>query len=85
MKPIGKNIIIQPIEEEIKTQSGLLLSSEDTNQLRYKKGIVVIEGTDVSVIKSHDTIYYDNRAGFTMLINNKPFTIIQEKDVVVVV
>ena len=43
MKPIGKNIIIQPIDEEIKTQSGLLLSSEDTNQLRYKKGIVVIE------------------------------------------
>ena len=85
MKPIGKNIIIQPIDEEIKTQSGLLLSSEDTNQLRYKKGIVVIEGTDVSVINQDDTIYYDKRAGFTMLINNEPFTIIQEKDVVVVV
>ena len=85
MKPIGKNIIIQPIEEEIKTQSGLLLSSEDTDQLRYKKGIVVIQGTDVTVINSDDTIYYDKRAGFTMLINNKPFTIIQEKDVVVVV
>ena len=75
MKPIGKNIIIHPIDEEIKTQSGLLLSSEDTNQLRYKKGI----------INSDDTIYYDKRAGFTMLINNEPFTIIQEKDVVVVV
>jgi|TARA_B100001094_G_C17730779_1_gene576484 co-chaperonin GroES (HSP10) len=85
MKPIGKNIIIQPIDEEIKTQSGLLLSSEDTNQLRYKKGIVVIQGTDVTVINSDDTIYYDKRAGFTMLINNEPFTIIQEKDVVVVV
>jgi len=46
---------------------------------------VVIQGTDVSVIKSEDTIYYDKRAGFTMLINNEPFTIIQEKDVVVVV
>jgi co-chaperonin GroES (HSP10) len=85
MKPIGKNIIIQSIEEEIKTQSGLLLSSEDTNQLRYKKGTVVIQGTDVSVIKANDTIYYDKRAGFTMLINNEPYTIIQEKDVVVVV
>ena len=85
MKPIGKNIIIQSIEEEIKTQSGLLLSSEDTNQLRYKKGTVVIQGTDVSVIKAKDTIYYDKRAGFTMLINNEPYTIIQEKDVVVVV
>ncbi len=85
MKPIGKNIIIQSIEEEIKTQSGLLLSSEETNQLRYKKGTVVIQGTDVSVIKANDTIYYDKRAGFTMLINNEPYTIIQEKDVVVVV
>ena len=85
MKPIGKNIIIQSIEEEIKTQSGLLLSSEDTNQLRYKKGTVVIQGTDVSVIKANDTIYYDKRAGFIMLINNEPYTIIQEKDVVVVV
>ena len=85
MKPIGKNIIIQSIEEEIKTQSGLLLSSEDTNQLRYKKGTVVIQGTDVSVIKAKDTIYYDKRAVFTMLINNEPYTIIQEKDVVVVV
>jgi co-chaperonin GroES (HSP10) len=80
MKPI-----VQSIEEEIKTQSGLLLSSEDTNQLRYKKGTVVIQGTDVSVIKANDTIYYDKRAGFTMLINNEPYTIIQEKDVVVVV
>ena len=85
MKPIGKNIIIKTIDEEIKTSSGLLLSSEDANQLRYKKGTVVIQGTDVSVIKANDTIYYDKRAGFTMLINNEPYTIIQEKDVVVVV
>ena len=37
MKPIGKNLIIIEIEEEIKTDSGLLLSAEDTKDLRYKK------------------------------------------------
>ena len=58
MKPIGKNIIIQPIDEEIKTQSGLLLSSED-QPTKIQKRKVVIQGTDVSVIKSEDTIYYD--------------------------
>ena len=41
MKPIGKNIIIKTIDEEIKTSSGLLLSSEDANQLRYKKGVII--------------------------------------------
>lgn len=84
MKPIGKYIVIKTIEEEIKTKSGLLLSSEDANQLRYKKGLVVKPGSDVSVIKEKDNIYYDKRAGFSLLINEQIYTIIQERDVVVV-
>ena len=84
MKPIGKNIIIKIIEEEIKTTSGLLLSSEDAKQLRYKKGEIVKPGSQVSVIKEGDVIYYDKRAGYTMLINDEPYTVISENDVVVV-
>ena len=84
MKPIGKNIIIQTIDEQIKTESGLLLSSEDANQLRYKKGLIVKSGTDVGSIKEGDTIYYDKRSGYSVIINDEQYTIIQEKDVVVV-
>jgi co-chaperonin GroES (HSP10) len=84
MKPIGKYIVIKSIAEEIKTESGLLLSGEDANQLRYKKGLVVESGTDVSSINSGDNIYYDKSTGFTMLINDIQYTIIQERDVVVV-
>ena len=84
MKPIGKNIIIKTIEEEIKTSSGLLLSSEDASQLRYKKGRIVEIGTDVVAIEKDSEIYYDKRAGYTMLINDTPYTVIQENDVVVV-
>ena len=84
MKPIGKNIIIKTIEEEIKTSSGLLLSSEDASKLRYKKGRIVEIGTDVVAIEKDSEIYYDKRAGYTMLISDTPYTIIQENDVVVV-
>jgi co-chaperonin GroES (HSP10) len=84
MKPIGKYIVIKSIDEEIKTESGLILSGEDANQLRYKKGKVVEPGTDVSVIKNEDLIYYDKMNGFTMLIKDEQFTVIQERDVVVV-
>ena len=84
MKPIGKNIIIKTIEEEIKTSSGLLLSSEDANQLRYKKGVIIKSGTEVQVLDEGDLIFYDKRSGYSMIINDEPFTIIQEKDVVVV-
>mgnify|MGYP003121820591 FL=1 len=84
MKPIGKNIIIKIIEEELITSSGLLLSAEDANDLRYKKAVVYKTGTDVAVIKEKDLIYFDKRAGYTMIIKDEPYTIIQEKDIVVV-
>ena len=84
MKPISKYIIIKTVEEEIKTSSGLLLSADDARQMRYKRGIVIKQGTDVTAIKDNDEIYYDKRAGFTMLIENEPYTIISENDVVVV-
>jgi len=84
LKPIGKNILITTIEEELKTSSGLLLSSEDASQLRYKKGRIVEVGTQVKEIKKDSEIYYDKRAGYTMLINDTPYTVIQETDVVVV-
>jgi co-chaperonin GroES (HSP10) len=70
MKPISKYIIIKTVEEEIKTSSGLLLSADDASQMRYKRGIVIKQGTDVTAIKDNDEIYYDKRAGFTMLIDD---------------
>ena len=84
MKPISKYIIIKTVEEEVKTSSGLLLSAEDANNMRYKRGLVIMQGTDVTVIKEGDEIYYDKRAGFTMLIENERYTIITENDVIVV-
>ena len=84
MKPIGKYIVIKVIKEELKTESGLLLSNEDASNFRYKKGEVVKPGTDVSVINSGDVIYFDGSAGREMLIEDNPYHIILERDVVVV-
>ncbi|CAI8218169.1 MAG: 10 kDa chaperonin [Cryomorphaceae bacterium] len=84
MKAIGKYIVIEEIKEKIKTESGILLTSDDSNQLRYKKGDVIIPGTDVVTVKKGDKIYYDKRAGHSMSLNNNIVTIITENDVVVV-
>jgi len=84
MKPIGKYIAVKNIDEEIKTQSGLILSGEDASQMRYRKAVVLEPGTDVKVIAKDDVIYYDRAQGFTMLINEQQLTIVREADVVVV-
>lgn len=85
MKPIGKYLVVKDIQENVKTESGLILSGEDTNQLRYKRGVVIAPGTDVDAIEEGDELYYDKAHSFTMLINDMQYTIISERDVVVVV
>jgi co-chaperonin GroES (HSP10) len=85
MRPIGKYIVIKDIQEEIRTESGLILSGEDTNQLRYNRAEVIATGTDVDVIDEGDELYYDKSHSFTMLIDNEQYTIISERDVVVVI
>ena len=84
MKPINKYIVITTIDEQIKTDSGLLLTGSDAEKFRYKKGQVIKPGTTVDCVSDGDLIYYDRNAGYTMLIENVPYTIIQERDVVVV-
>ena len=68
MKAIGKHIVIEEIKEQITTNSGILLTSDDSDQFRYKKGLVVIPGTDVDTVKAGDNIYYDKRAGHSMIL-----------------
>jgi co-chaperonin GroES (HSP10) len=84
MKPIGKYIVVSNIEEEVKTDGGLLLSAQDTSDFRYKKAKVIESGTDVSVISNGDVVHYDKNQSFTMVIENRHYTIIQERDVVIV-
>lgn len=85
MKPIGKYLVVKDIQENVKTESGLILSGEDTNQLRYKRGMVIAPGTDVESIQEGDELYYDKAHSFTMLIDDMQYTIISERDVVVVI
>jgi co-chaperonin GroES (HSP10) len=82
--PLAKYIVINKLEEEQKTESGLILTNEDTKQLRYRKGEVVKSGTLVDGINAGDLIYYDKSSGHEMIINDVPYTIIREQDVVVV-
>lgn len=84
MRAIGKNIIIEVVNEQVKTQSGLILSSSDKNEDRYRKGIVLHVGDEVNGINDFDVIYYDISRSFSINISGKNYTVIQERDIIIV-
>jgi len=84
MKVIGKNILIVPQAEDTMSKGGLIMSASDANELRYKKATVVSQGSLVEGIKPGSFIYFDRAAGHSIRINEDLYTVITERDVVVV-
>lgn len=83
MKAIGKYIVVVRIEEDV-TTDGLLLSGKDKEEMRYRRAIVKSPGTDVTAIKEGDKISYDTRNAFSMIIEGESYTVISERDVVLI-
>ncbi len=85
MKAVGKFIVIKPVKESnIKTKGGLILAEKQREDVRYRRAKVVEPGSDVSVLKKDDEVYYDKAAGFNIEINKEEYKVIKEFDVVVI-
>jgi co-chaperonin GroES (HSP10) len=95
MKAVGKYIVIDPIKEvDTTTKGGLILAEKQREDIRYaekqrediryRRAKVVEPGSDVSVLKKGDEVYYDKSAGFNIEINKENYKVIKEFDVVVI-
>lgn len=84
MKAIGLNLVTKAIKEEMRTESGILLSGDDAKNMRYGKALIVSVGDEVKGVSEGDTIYYDKRSSYTMMIEGSQYTIIRSHDIVLV-
>ena len=85
MKAVGKYIVIKPIKEvNATTKGGLILTEKQREDVRYRRAKVVEPGSDVSVLKKDDEVYYDKAAGFNIEINKDEYKVIKEQDVVII-
>lgn len=84
MQPVNKYIVILPENEKVENKVGLVLVGDEANAYRYRKASVVKVGTEVTSINDGDIVLYDKSAGFSAMLENQSYTIIQERDVVIV-
>ena len=85
MKAVGKYIVIEPIKEvDTTTKGGLILAEKQREDVRYRRAKVIEPGSDISVLKKGDEIYYDKSSGFKIEIDKEQYKIIKEFDVVII-
>jgi chaperonin GroES len=82
LKPLKKKIIVELIEKERTTTSGILLSSADPHEV--SKGLVLAIGSDVEEVKVGDYILPNWNKAPKTVFEGQDFYVVDEEDVVLI-
>lgn len=91
IKPLFDRIVIEPLDVEEKTKSGIVLLAKDQEKPQIARVVAVgpggnVDGKDVTmVVKTGDKVLYSKYAGSEYKVDNKTFTVMRQSDVLAVV
>ena len=84
MKAINYYIIIEKLKQAPKTVAGLELTEKQNSDVRYLKAKVISCGHLVIGVGEGDVIRYDKHAGHDITFDEIKYTVITDRDVVLV-
>ena len=86
IKPMDDRLLIELVEEETKTSSGIIIP--DTAKEKPRMGVVIAVGTDEdlqSKVKVGDKVLFAKYGGEEITADGKEYKIVQRSDVLAVV
>lgn len=91
IKPLFDRIVIEPLDVEEKTKSGIVLLAKDQEKPQIARVVAVgpggnVDGKDVTmVVKVGDKVLYSKYAGSEYKIDDKTYTVMRQSDVLATV
>jgi chaperonin GroES len=87
IKPLADRVLIEPLEAETKTASGLIIP--DNAKEKPQKGIVQAVGNGTKenkmTVKVGETVLYGKYAGTELKLDGKDYLIMSESDILAIV
>jgi len=83
MKAVNHYVVVNKIKEN-KKSTGLIITEENNDDVRYSKGEVISFGNLVEFVKEGDVVWYDRHAGHGIEFEEKFYFVIKASDIVLV-
>ena len=87
IKPLADRVLIEPIQAETKTASGIIIP--DTAQEKPQKGNIVAVGKGTKdnpiTVKVGDSILYGKYAGTELKFEGEDYLIMKESDILAII
>ena len=78
-QPLGKRVLLERVEEESKTASGIIIP--DNAKEKPLRGKVVAVSKELSDVKEGDEVLFAKYGGTEVKIDNKEFLVLSSDDI----
>ncbi|MEI0530970.1 co-chaperone GroES [Brachyspira pilosicoli] len=84
IKPLADRVLLQVLEQEEKTSSGILLPDTAKEKTQKAKVIEIGSSKDIQV-KKGDIVIYDKYSGIQIKEDNKEYLIVKNEEIVAII
>ncbi|MAV00678.1 MAG: co-chaperone GroES [Bacteroidota bacterium] len=87
IKPLADRVLVEPIEAETKTASGIIIPDNAKEKPQKGKVMAVGKGTkeNPTTVKVGDTVLYGKYSGTELKFEGNDYLIMSEKDILAIV
>ena len=87
IKPLADRVLVEPIEAETKTASGIIIPDNAKEKPQKGKVMAVGKGTKENpmTVKAGDYVLYGKYSGTELKLEGKDYLIMSEKDILSIV
>jgi chaperonin GroES len=87
IKPLADRVLVEPLEAETKTASGIIIP--DTAKEKPQKGIVIAVGPGTKdeplTVKVGDTVLYGKYSGTELKLEGTEYLMMRESDILAII
>lgn len=84
IKPLADRVLLQVLEQEEKTSSGILLPDTAKEKTQEAKVVEIGSSKDIQV-KKGDIVIYDKYSGIQIKEDNKEYLIVKNEEIVAII
>tara|TARA_B100000700_G_C14720111_1_gene703283 strand:+ start:406 stop:681 length:276 start_codon:yes stop_codon:yes gene_type:complete len=87
IKPLADRVLVEPVEAETKTASGIIIPDNAKEKPQKGKVMAVGKGTkeNPTTVKVGDTVLYGKYSGTELKFEGNDYLIMSEKDILAIV
>lgn len=85
LRPIGERVVLQKVEVENKTKSGIILPDEAKEHPKYAEVVAIGDKVDTSTIKKGSKVVYKQYSGTEIELDGQEFIVIDLENILAIV